>query len=456
MVLSLLIKPLSAFLEMKVQDKIGHLAFGQYFAMFSFTFFFVTLNDMGANKYITKSIASSPFKQKGLFSYLFFFKLISIIAFPLIMICVAFVIYPEYLLEMFIIAIIFALIEVQTFFRATFQGHQLFSFDAIMANTEKTVLIFILSVLLLTTINLDLFLIARFTSVALACLIGVALLWKQKLIYTPKFNAKELKKLITKSFPFAFMAILYTLHERVDAVMLDKIIGNHEAGIYAAAYRWLDLFMMYLWTILPFFFAKFAHHGMDIKDKEKLLRAGVGMTSIPMIIIFGFGYFYSPVFFENIMKNSTSDEIMQMADTLKVLFFTLLTQGMFAVLSTFLTSNGHTKYINIIILISIVLNITLNFIYIPQYGTTAAAWTTFASTLFSCLANIIYILSKGLLRLPFLSWLKVFVLLALCLGAYYLTFNYLNWFITGFIVSLAILGLAYVFKLLDLKVIKHL
>lgn len=411
---------------------------------------------MGANQYMTKTIAAKPESQRELFSNLFFYKLVSTVGFPVLMVAIGTFIYPNLLLELFLIAITFSLIEMLSFFRGAFQGHQLFGYDAIMANAEKTVLILLLSALLLTSINLELFLVARFTSVAIACLIALVFLWKKKLVYIPQFNRKALKNIIRQSFPYAFMAMLYTLHERVDAVMVEKISGNYEAGIYAAAYRWLDLFMMYLWTILPFFFAKFAHHEMKKEDINKLIKAGVGITSVPLIIVFSFALFYGPIFFEFIMTNSTPQEIERMSSTLTILLFTLLAQGMFAILSTFLTSRGFTKYVNGIIIGSIVINITLNSIFIPEYGTQAAAWTTFISTIFASIGNIIFIKKNQLAELPYIVWLKNITLLIIAISGYFILKNYLDWIINMIIVSLTVLGISYIFKLLDIRTIKHL
>ena len=55
-----------------------------------------------------------------------------------------------------------------------------------------------------------------------------------------------------------------------DQVMLERMAGDVPTGLYAAAYRWLDAFSMYLWIVLPMFFARFAFFPGDVERQGQL------------------------------------------------------------------------------------------------------------------------------------------------------------------------------------------
>jgi len=52
----------------------------------------------------------------------------------------------------------------------------------------------------------------------------------------PEFDFPFIKNLVKQSIPFAFTSVFYTLYYYIDSVMLSKMKGDYEVGIYGAAY----------------------------------------------------------------------------------------------------------------------------------------------------------------------------------------------------------------------------
>lgn len=445
---------------MLVQDQVGHQSWGKYSALFSLSFLFTAIADLGINQYLTKHTASDSKNFRSVFEQLYSFKLFSLLFYPALITLIGWGLgyNSTTLIYLLIISFTTALIHVMQFYRAVFQGFQLFKIDAFASNADKLFLIIVLAILLPMTITIDGFIYARLASVLIATLILRYILIKKALYTKPRLQGPKLKKLLRQSLPFALITIFYSLHERIDQVMLERMRTDGEtvAGIYAAAYRWLDLFMMYLWIVLPMFFAKLSYHKTSLRDKNNLINTGVSITALPLILISGFGIFYGEKLFI-LFSNSSEQEIYLMTECIKVLFYCLILHGFCAILSTYLTSNGYTTFINVTMAVGILINVGLNIYYIPEYGALAAAWTTLISTSISCLAYIIFIHFFTPLKLPLLNWLKLIIVASLYIvGLWFFKNQNIHWLITSCITGTTSICTAYFFRLINFKKLQHL
>ncbi|HSI90571.1 MAG TPA: oligosaccharide flippase family protein, partial [Adhaeribacter sp.] len=294
MLLNLLVKPVGIVVENLVQDSIGHSDYGLFSALFSLVTIGAVLADLGISQLVTKRIASDSGYLETYFPTAFPVKLILTVIFPLVMAgCGALLGYPpETLYLLVIIAFGFALSQLILFFRATLQGNQNFNLDAAGSVADKFLLVIFVLALLPVGLNLENFIFARTLATGLAFLL---LYWLITRLYGRlrlNLNRTHLKDLLRESMPFALITLVYGLNERVDIVMLERLYSAEEAGLYAAPYRWVDAIMMYMWTVLPIFFAKFALTIQNKKEQQKLLHFGQVVVSLPIIYICIFGMFY--------------------------------------------------------------------------------------------------------------------------------------------------------------------
>lgn len=457
--LNVLIKPVWLVLENDVQDKIGHTEFGLYTALFSLGYIFASLTDIGLNQYITKKLASEPSGIKGVFSTIFALKITMLILYPLFMTIVGWVIGYNEREIYFLIVLSFAqaIVQLLFFLRANFQANQHFMVDSTASVMDKFILILLVVIMLSQRITLDMFIYARLASLIVTVVIFYIVSIKLFDYIAPKLDLTNLKYLIKQSIPFAIITILYSLNEKIDSVMIDYLsrvsldVKKHaDAGLYAAAYRFLDASMMYLWTILPLFFAKFAYHHSDFKEKQKLLNFGQIVVSIPMVFLSVFIFFYGEkLFFQQ--KNSSPEQLLIMANVLKVLFFSAAIQGMFAIYSTLLTSTGFEKKVSKMIVGSIIINVIGNFIFIPIYGPIASAWITVVSTLFLSLAYVYYTHTNLDVKVPYKIIMRLLIVFILFSSVFYLlTLTALQWYLVTMLAGAFLLIFSYLSGLITL------
>jgi O-antigen/teichoic acid export membrane protein len=248
--------------------------------------------------------------------------------------------------------------------------------------------------------------------------------------------------------PFAVINLVYGINEKIDMVMLERLASSREAGIYAGAYRWVDAVMMFLWTVLPIFFAKFAAHLREPREQQKLLNFGQTVLSIPLIYVAVFVFFYGEKLFWQFTHSSVGElNLLQL--NLKILFVSVLVQGFFAIYSTVLTASNWELTVSKLVALSITINVVLNYFFIPQYGSLAASVNTVVSALIIAGGNILLLRPK--LNITVAGWLlfKLGLSTVLLGGIFYgLSLLSGNWWVNS-----AGAGLLFVVLLFGLKII---
>lgn len=437
----------------------GHPEFGLYTALFSLGYIFASITDIGLNQFITKKLASEPSRVKEVFSNIFALKLFMLILYPALMSAVGCLMhYSER--EIYLLALLSfaqAIVQLIFFFRANFQANQHFMIDSTASVTDKFILILMVVIMLSQKITLDLFVYARLASLIVTVLIFYFVSLRMFDYISPKLNQQNLGRLIRQSIPFAIITVLYSLNEKIDTVIIEylsRMSGDvhkqSDAGLYAAAYRFLDACMMYLWTVLPIFFAKFAYHLYDTKEKQRLLNFGQVAASVPMIFIAIFIFFYGEILFFQ-QKNSSPEQLATMTTILKILFISAGLNGIFAIYSTLLTATGYENIVSRMIVGSIMINLFGNIVFIPVYGPIASAWTTLSSTIFLSGAYVFFTHRNLEVEVPYKILFRLLIVFIAFAGVFYLlTLTTLPWFLVTMLAGAFLLIFSYMGGLINL------
>lgn len=189
-------------------------------------------------------------------------------------------------------------------------------------------------------------------------------------------NFTDIKKIITGSLPYGFLAVLGLLYFKVDTLILSYLRGSEETGIYGASYRFLEAIVFVPSAISSALFPIFAR--MNDGDPKSLYKLYKKATLI--LLIFSVPVALSFIFVLPILINMFLPEYQRSIPVLGILALTV--PFMFMISPQALVLFSHTRYIKPLIFMSIFnlfLNVLLNFIFIPQYGYFASAWITLFS-----------------------------------------------------------------------------
>ena len=399
-VLNALVKPLSLLLENVAQDRIGHADWGMYSGLQSWGFILLILCDFGLNQFTTQRLASKPEALHENYPYLFGLKITLSLLYPALMLGLGYLwgFDARELYYLFWLSLIQAAMQLLAFFRANFQAAQAFKTDSFASVFDRILLMLGVGVLLHTGMNLESFVWLRVLVVMLTlALFYVLLVRQQGGIQLPKWDKKHSPELLKGSFSFAMVMFLYSMNEKIDQVMIRELVGNDENGLYAGAYRWLEAISMYQWTVLPIFFARFAASVNDNEKLPPLLQFGQYINALPMLLVCSCLVWQGDLLLF-LFKSSTPAQIETIRYCLQVLMAALGFGAIFSILSTLLTATHHEKFVNVLIILGIAVNVGWNAVFVPEYGARAAAWGTFANYAFLSLAYLVYLFLRPELR----------------------------------------------------------
>jgi len=387
--LNLLIKPLWIFgIERTIQNTLGSQEYGLYFALFNYSLLFDIILDLGISNFNNKNISQNNKILSKHFSAIIILKLILAAGYFIVTLSTAFIV--GYRSELFIFLLLLAgnrfMLSLILYFRSNIAGLQMFRTDSIISILDKMLVIIFCGLLLSKYSPFGVFKIEMLVySQGLAYLItllfaGIIITGKTGFL-RPKFDFVFMIAIIKKILPFAVLFLLMTSYTRIDAVMIERILpdGNMKAGIYAQGYRILDAFV-----ILGFLFA-----GLLLPMFSKMLKNKENIAELTKISFF---LLLIPITIISISLSYFSKEIISLLyiehteisfPVFRILILCLIPISISYIFGTLLTADAKLKHLNRTAFLCLVINIVLNFIFIPIYGIIAAAYSVLITQSFS-------------------------------------------------------------------------
>ncbi|HAD98741.1 MAG TPA: hypothetical protein DCG19_15115 [Cryomorphaceae bacterium] len=401
--LNLLVKPAWIFgIDLPVQNRVGAEEYGLYFALFNFSMLFNILLDLGLTHYNNQAVSRNRPEVVRNFSNLTSLKFMLGVVYLVVTLVAGFVFgYSQTaLILLLILSFNQFLASLILFFRSNLSGMQFFRADSLLSVVDKTLMIVLCGILLfgledVLEFNVVYYALAQSLSYIIASVIAFFLVWKKVRVFTWRINFGSYGKGLRKSIPYALLILLMSLYTRVDGIMVERLVGSYESGIYAASFRLLDMVnqLGYLFGVLllPMFSAMLGRKE-DVSNLTRLSFNLVFTVLLGVSLVAGFNA--SPIM----------DKLYQVDDPSVAHVFELLISssigfGTTFIFGTLLTAAGKLKTLNTIALVGFVLNIILNFILIPDYGAEGAAIATVFTQLLAALAQVFY--SFRLLQISF-------------------------------------------------------
>ena len=437
LVLNLLIKPFWIFgIDRTVQNTVGAEEYGFYFAVFNFSFLFSILLDFGITTFNNKNIAqNNQLLQKHL-SNIIVLKLLLFLGYLVFTFLAAFVI--KYSREQMYLLLFLGLnqflVSFILYLRSNLGGLHLFRTDSIISVLDRSLMIFICAVLLWGNIvpvfKIEYFVYAQTASFSITALITMVIVFRKAETRFLKLNWSFpfFLMMLRQSLPFALLVLLMTFYNRIDSVMLERLLddGARYSGIYASAYRLLDAANMIAYLFAVLLLPIFARMIKQQESIEELVKLSYTLLIVPAVIIAIASFFYS----EEVMRllyhihegESVAEfeyRIMHSSQVFGLLMTCFCAISTMYIFSTLLTANGNLKYLNFIALSGMFVNIGLNFLLIPVFQAYGSAIATLV-TQFMIAAIQVWVVSR-LFRFNY-NYILILKLLVFIIGVILLGF----------------------------------
>ena len=201
----------------------------------------------------------------------------------------------------------------------------------------------------------------------------------------------EIKKHYLPIIYLFVMLLSQTIFNNVDMSMLGIMKGDFEVGIYSTAHKIMNIISQIvasiLWVVLPRI--SFYYKNNNFGEINNLLRKILGFN-----ITLGLPCVIGTILMSNdIILLIAGKEFIQSGLVLKILmlsFFISLFGGSFLGNMILLPMNEE-RYYMIVCIINAIINIILNYIYIPYFASAAAAGTTVICSILVFILLVIHI-----------------------------------------------------------------
>ena len=453
--LNLLIKPFWILgIDRAIQNTVGAFSYGTYAALFNFSFLFNILLDLGITNYNNRNIARhSHLLQKHLSGIIVLRLLLAVFFFCISFTTGWFLGYSAYQLSLLCVLLLNqGLISFILYLRSNIAGLQLFKTDSMISVLDRLIMIVICAVLLWGHVinepfKIEWFVWAQTTAYLITILITFLIVSSKANLSKLSWNPHFYIVILRKSLPFAVLILLMTFYNRIDSVMLERLLpdGAEQAGIYAQAYRLLDAANMIAFLFSGLLLPMFSHMIKHKQPLEDLVELATSFIAVPAIIVISFSVFFSNELM-GLLYHAHVDESAQVYAIIMSCFLAISSVYIFG---TLLTANGNLKQLNYVAFAGMIMNIALNFYLIPKYKALGAAIASLLTQYILAGAQIW--LAHGIFKFHYKWWLfiryAVFFVLSFVLFAYVHSYTG-HWLIKSGIAMVICVGFALILKLI--------
>ena len=394
--LNFLVKPVWIFgIDRTVQNIVGS-EYGLYFAIFNFTFLFNILLDLGITNFNNRNIAQNTQLLNKHFSRIIVIKFLLAILYIAVTFSIALIIgyRGEQLYLLAFLGFNQLLISFIFYLRSNVSGLLMFKTDSFLSVLDRILMIGICAVLIWGNVGngpfrIEWFVYAQTAGYSLTALTALFIVIRKSAFKKLAWKWPFFVMIIKKSFPYAMLVLLMTFYNRIDAVIIERILpgklADEQVTVYASAFRILDAINMvaYLFTILLLpIFSRMLKNKESINQMLKL--AFTLLITIAVIASIG-SFFYS----YEIMDLLYVAHVQDSSNVFRILMFGFISISSIYVFGSLLTANGNLLQLNIIAACSMIISISLNLFLIPKFYALGSAWASITTQSLAATAHII-------------------------------------------------------------------
>jgi O-antigen/teichoic acid export membrane protein len=456
--LNLLVKPFWIFgIDRTVQNVVGADGYGFYFSLFSLTLLLNIFLDLGITNFNNRSIAREPGMLPRYFSQIVGLKFLLALFYAAVCLLAGWILgYDKTQLSLLRILILNQfLASFILYLRSNISGLHYFRTDSLISVLDRTLAILICAALLWGNLTeqafkIEWFVYAQTAAYGITALVTFGIVWYRAGYFRLQLDLPGFVRIIRQSFPFALLILLMSFYNRIDSVMLERMLdnGKEQAGIYAQSFRILDAAAMFAFLFAGLLLPIFSRMLKQEEEVGSMIRLSFTLIIVPAAALAGLGLFYG----YEIIDLLYNEYIPTSSRIFPLLMFGFMAVSTTYIFGTLLTANGNLRELNILAASAVFVNILLNLILIPEYQAFGAAVSSLVTQGYMALAQVIVSIIRLRLDMAygFAGRLLAFLVMLFITGT--LADRFLpRWYEGAMLIVLASIGLMFATKLLKFK-----
>lgn len=426
-------------IDRTVQVVVGAGEYGYYFSLLNLSLILNILLDAGLTNFNNKNIAQYTQLLSKHFSNLVVLKFILAIVYFVVILVVSIILKYNWMQMKLLAVLAFNqfLLSFIMYLRSNLTGLHKFRSDSLISVLDRLLMIFICSLLLWGNITdepfkIEWFVYAQTVAYLFTATIAFMLVFRHLSFFRLKFDISFLRVIVRQSYPYALLVLLMSVYNRVDGVMLERMLPDSvQSGIYAHAFRVLDAASMFAYLFAGILLPIFARMIKNNADVGQLVKLSFLLLIVPSLAVSINSFFFS----DEIMHLLYEEHIEDSSEVFRILILGFIPIASNYIFGTLLTAAGKMRHLNIMAGTGMLFNILLNYILIPHlfaYGAAIASLLTQTLTaIFQVIVSVkvfrfrinklpVILLIANIISIVFLAtfskdlpvhWLVVFVLL---------------------------------------------
>jgi O-antigen/teichoic acid export membrane protein len=456
--LNLLVKPFWIFgIDRTVQNVVGADQYGFYFSLLSFSLLLNILLDVGITNFNNRAIAQEPSLISEFFSNIIVLKFMLGIVYAIVCLAGGLAIgYTSVQFKMLIFLVINQfLASFLLYLRSNISGLQYFRTDSFISVLDRTIAIIICGVLLWGDITaqqfrIEWFVYAQTAAYLMTVMVAFLIVLSKTEFLRLRIDMKYFLSILKKSYPFALLILLMSFYNRIDSVMLERLLadGKTEAGIYAQSFRILDAAGMFAFLFAGLLLPIFSRMIKQEDPLHDILGLSFKLIIVPALTLACLAVYYS----QYIITWMYNEHMYYSSRIFPLLMFGFISISTTYIFGTLLTANGNLKELNILAGSALAMNVILNLIFIPRYQAFGAAISSLITQTFMAVAQVIVAVWKFKFQINWglISNLISYTVIIFILGWFSRTYLK-NWFAGALVLIVLAIVFAFITRLLNFK-----
>jgi O-antigen/teichoic acid export membrane protein len=237
-------------------------------------------------------------------------------------------------------------------------------------------------------------------------------------VYTNRFNFIVYAKtslvhpLLKSAWPMVLAALASTLYARIDQLMIKEMLGSHELGVYAAATKiyegWVIIPFALSMSLMPAIVAIRSSSKLEYERFMKILFSVLFWMGVSAAVV-------ASMFGREIIIFSFGVEFQQAYAAFAISMWAAAFTALGSVSARYLIVEGWERKILVRTMLGVAINVSLNYFLIPIYGIEGAAYSTlitivtinyFVNYLDADLKQLVLICNGGIMLGPLRDYLK--------------------------------------------------
>ncbi|AKB33654.1 hypothetical protein MSSIH_2964 [Methanosarcina siciliae HI350] len=366
-------KVISLFTVILIARYLGETEYGKYSFVFAFISFFTIISELGILQILLREISRSPEVAGKMIGNAIIIKIIlSILALILAVFSINIMGYPGETIKAVQLASLILMVDVFNTYGVIYEANLKMKYSVFFFLVSHILMLGFIVLITYFDLGLNLIILATVAGSAIQNILTF-LFSTQYVKVKFDIDLQICKKLIRDSLPLALSSVFTIIYYRIDMVMLSMMVGDAAVGVYSAAYRVSETFIfipsILMTSLFPLMSKYYGSSNETLSFSYEKSIKYLFSLALPMAV-------GATILSDKIVLTIYGEEFKESIIAFQILIWATAIIFINYAAGSLYVSTNQQRFVMFYTGAGAVLNIVLNYIFIPKYSYTGASAAT--------------------------------------------------------------------------------